>query len=118
MLASFTPIPTLTPPSEDEIRELEARALAGDATVLEMLVEAFRIYRLTSRPRSLRRRWGDRLDSKAGTRRLHELRRQLKLCINDETHGPAKKGGRCDACWETKCAAERAAYAKKKQGAL
>lgn len=43
---------------------------------------------------------------------LHGRRRKRKKCINNEEHGRSFKGGRCRACWKTKLAAERTAYAE------
>lgn len=44
-------------------------------------------------------------------KRMHDTRRAKKVCINNESHGPAVKGGRCQVCWEIKISGERSAYA-------
>lgn len=48
----------------------------------------------------------------AGMRRVahpeHAVRRALGVCINNASHGPAWKGGRCYACWTAKESARRA----------
>ncbi len=42
------------------------------------------------------------------TSALHNERRALKICINNANHGPAAKGGRCQACWDKKKRSENA----------
>lgn len=43
-------------------------------------------------------------------KKLHDVRRRRRRCINNETHGRAYRGGRCRDCWSTKLAQERATY--------
>lgn len=44
------------------------------------------------------------------TKRTHDRRRALGVCINGEAHGPAVKGGRCLPCYDKKLAIDRARY--------
>ena len=46
---------------------------------------------------------------------LHGARRKAGVCINNATHGKARKGGRCLACWNKKLKAERVAWAAGKK---
>ncbi len=44
----------------------------------------------------------------ADNKRRHDERRAAGICINNASHGPAFKGGRCETCWNIKKAGEAA----------
>jgi DNA-binding CsgD family transcriptional regulator len=54
---------------------------------------------------------------KRTTSDLHNERRAKKICINNATHGPSVKGGRCQACWDAKLAGERSRWAARRRAA-
>lgn len=43
---------------------------------------------------------------RAATKKMHDARRAAGVCINNADHGPAAKGGRCSACWDSKKTSE------------
>lgn len=48
--------------------------------------------------------------NRAAMKKNHDARRAAGVCINNPAHGASFKGGRCKICWDTKKAAEKAAY--------
>lgn len=49
----------------------------------------------------------NRKASNAKQKVIHDDRRARGICINNEAHGAAVKGGRCQACWNVKVAGEK-----------